>query len=691
MRLSCSFGHPGPVRRALLALPLVVVLAACGGKSHSAAVQQKPAARPVTVRPLAVDPTPALVARQLGSLTAAVQNSASAPGPGSSVVLLGGLTPADVSTAAITLVRRSSGRALGSLPGALHDAAAVNLGGSVYLFGGGDGVRQLDGIIRIDPATGRTTSVGRLPAGSSDSAATALNGTAYVVGGFTGTRWLDTILAWKPGSAPRVAGRLPTPLRYAAVAAVDGRIVIAGGSTPAGTASRAVLAFDPTTGKIRRVGLLPAPTTHAAAATLGDVAYVLGGRGATTGTPTDRVVAVDPDRRLVKPAGTLPTALSDLMAQPLGGAILVAGGKGAVGTTAALTALVRSRHSAAVKTYAVPALVSKTNVYAADRAGELSPAVANDPPLVYVPNSQSATVDVISQRTFKVVHHYAVGALPQHVTPSYDLRTLWVDNDVGNSLTPLDPRTGTPKGPPVPVDDPYNLYFTPDGQFAIVVAERLHRLDFRDAQTMALRHSLAVPCAGVDHMDFTADGTHALASCEFSGEMLWLDIPNQRIVSTIHLPRAGATPQDVKLSPDGRVFYVADMVANGLWEISARRPHLIGFLPTGRGVHGLYPSRDARYLYATNRGEGSISVISFRTRRVVTKWHIAGGGSPDMGGVSADGKVLWLSGRYSGVVYAISTANGRLLAKIPVGSGPHGLCVWPQPGRYSLGHTGILR
>jgi DNA-binding beta-propeller fold protein YncE len=108
-------------------------------------------------------------------------------------------------------------------------------------------------------------------------------------------------------------------------------------------------------------------------------------------------------------------------------------------------------------------------------------------------------------------------------------------------------------------------------------------------------------------------------------------------------------------------------------------------------VHGLYPSRDAKYLYATNRGEGSISVISFRTGKVVTKWRIPGGGSPDMGGVSADGRVLWLSGRYNGVVYAISTRDGRLLAKIPVGSGPHGLSVWPQPGRYSLGHTGILR
>jgi YVTN family beta-propeller protein len=139
------------------------------------------------------------------------------------------------------------------------------------------------------------------------------------------------------------------------------------------------------------------------------------------------------------------------------------------------------------------------------------------------------------------------------------------------------------------------------------------------------------------------------------------------------------------------VFYVADMSSNGVWLVDGSTFRVLRFLPTGVGAHGLYPSRDARYLYVTNRGEGSISVISFKTRRVVKKWHIAGGGSPDMGNVSADGKILWLTGRYNGVVYALSTRNGALLAKIPVGAGPHGLCVWPEPGRFSLGHTGILR
>jgi YVTN family beta-propeller protein len=338
----------------------------------------------------------------------------------------------------------------------------------------------------------------------------------------------------------------------------------------------------------------------------------------------------------------------------------------------------------------IPPLLDPHNVYAADGPGMLAPAVRGDPALVYVPNSESNTVDVISQRSFRVIAHFAVGTLPQHVTPSWDLRTLYVTNDEGNSLTPIDPRTARP-GRPIPVSDPYNMYFTPDGRYAIVVAEARRELDFRDAHTMTLRHALFTPqCAGVDHMDYTADGRYALVSCEFAGRMIVVDLATQRIVKTIELA-PGAMPQDVKLAPDGSVFYVADMANNGVWVINARTMSVIEMVLTGAGAHGLYPSRDARYLYVSNRGEGSISVISFATRRPIAKWWLPGGGSPDMGGVSADGKVLWLSGRYNAEVYAISTTSGRLLHRIPVGEGPHGLCVWPQPGRYSIGHTGITR
>jgi DNA-binding beta-propeller fold protein YncE len=299
-------------------------------------------------------------------------------------------------------------------------------------------------------------------------------------------------------------------------------------------------------------------------------------------------------------------------------------------------------------------------------------------------------VDEIDPHTYKIVRHFSVGRLPQHVVPSYDLQTLWVNDNQGNTLTPIDPRNGKP-GKPVPVADPYNLYFTPDGRFAMVMAESLARIDFRDPHTMQLRDSLNVPgCVGLNHADFTADGRYMLVSCEFAGRMVVVDVPHRRVVRTVAL-RSGGMPQDVKLSPDGHEFYVADMATNGVWKIDAKSFRKTGFVHTGAGAHGLYVSRDSRYLYVSNRGEGSISLISVRTGRPVRKWQIPGGGSPDMGGVSTDGRVLWLTGRYNSVVYALSTRTGRLIRRIPVGAGPHGLCVYPQPGRYSLGHTGVFR
>src|SRR5262249_3548073 len=336
-----------------------------------------------------------------------------------------------------------------------------------------------------------------------------------------------------------------------------------------------------------------------------------------------------------------------------------------------------------------PCPLSPKNVYAAAFPGRLAPAVRHDPSLVYVPNSENGTVSVIDPHTYRVIRTFPVGVNPQHVVPSYDLKTLWVNNDQGNSLTPIDPRTGKPGGT-IPVTDPYNLYFTPDGRYAIVVSERLQRLDFRDAHTMKLHHSLSVPCSGPNHMDFTANGRYLLLSCEFDGKVVKVDVANERVVGSLTLD-PGGMPQDVKLSPDGRLFYVADMERGGVWILKANRLRRVGFSPTGDGAHGLYVSRNASDLYVSNRMGGSVSVISFASRRVIHTWRIPGGGSPDMGGVSADGRVLWLSGRYNAVVYAFNTSTGKVIAEIPVGSGPHGLCVYPQPGRYSLGHTGVFR
>ncbi len=351
----------------------------------------------------------------------------------------------------------------------------------------------------------------------------------------------------------------------------------------------------------------------------------------------------------------------------------------------------------------MPPVTDPANLYGEARSDKLSPAVATALPRVYVPNLKSNDVYVIDPATLKVVDRFRVGINPQHIVPSYDLKTLWVTNNAegrtDGSLTPIDPVTGKP-GRSIAVDDPYNMYFTPDGRSAIVVAEALKRLDFRDPQTMALQASLAVPqCPGINHADFSIDGRFVIFTCEFEGSLAKIDLVGRKVLGYLKLSKGGM-PQDIRVSPDGKTFFVADMKAGGVFVIDGDGFKETGFIQTGVGTHGLYPSRDGTKLYAANRGssrihgpphgKGSVSVIDFATRRIVATWPIPGGGSPDMGNVSVDGKILWLSGRYDNVVYAIDTASGEVRI-IPVGKEPHGLTVWPQPGRYSLGHTGNMR
>ncbi len=342
----------------------------------------------------------------------------------------------------------------------------------------------------------------------------------------------------------------------------------------------------------------------------------------------------------------------------------------------------------------MPPPLDPADVWAADRPGRVSPVAAGFRDLVYVPNSKSNTVTEIDPHTFTVVRTFRTGTEPQHVVPSWDLKTLWVNNDLGNSLTRIDPRTGKP-GKRVPVHDPYNLYFTPDGKFAVVMASMDRQLVFRDPQTMRVRHRTQVPCYGVNHADFSADGRYFVVSCEFSAQLLKVDTQTFQVSRVRRLqPRPGhgmPMPQDVKMSPDGGTFYVADMKSDGVWLVDGPTLRVRRFLHTGKGAHGLYVTRDSKHLLITNREEGSVSVLDFATNRLVDRWRIPGGGSPDMGGLSSDGTVFWVSGRYDAEVYAISTVDGHLIKKIRVGAGPHGLCVYPQPGRYSLGHTGVFR
>jgi YVTN family beta-propeller protein len=325
------------------------------------------------------------------------------------------------------------------------------------------------------------------------------------------------------------------------------------------------------------------------------------------------------------------------------------------------------------------------NVYADTVLPVLRRPLSGLPPRVYVPNSGEGTVSVVDPTTRSVVRRFAVGAVPHHVTPSWDLRRLYVNNTASNTLTVVDVRSGMPVQT-LSVRDPYNLYFTPEGTRALVVAERDRRLDVYTPLSWRRVASVPVPWAGVDHLDFDAEGRMAVASAEFSGVVVQVDLARLQVSRVLVV---GGQPVDVRLAPDGSAFYVANQGRHGVSVIDARRLLEVAFLPTGRGAHGLQVSRDARRLYVSNRLEGTITVVDPFARRVVGVWTV--GGSPDMMQVSPDGRELWVSNRFHGTVSVVDTSSGHVLARIAVGAGPHGLAYVPQPGRYSLGHNGVYR
>jgi YVTN family beta-propeller protein len=325
------------------------------------------------------------------------------------------------------------------------------------------------------------------------------------------------------------------------------------------------------------------------------------------------------------------------------------------------------------------------NVYAAIRSKALAPAVRGIAPRVYVPDNDSNDVRVIDPRSFRVIRVIQVGAEPQHISPSWDLRHLYVGNVYGNSLTELDARTGRVVRT-ISVPDPYNLYFTPDGRHAIDVAEGRDTLYFYDARTWKPQGSLHIPFRGPDHLDFSRDGRYVLISTEYAGVIVKVGTRPWRTLGALSL---GGSLVDVKLAPDGRVFYVANQERGGVSLIDPIKMREVAFIPTGSGAHGFAIARDGIHLYVSNRLAGSISVLDTRTRRVVHTWPV--GGSPDMLQVSMNGNELWASNRFDSSVSVVDTRSGRVIKVIDVGGSPHGLTLFPQPGRYSLGHNGVYR
>jgi DNA-binding beta-propeller fold protein YncE len=316
------------------------------------------------------------------------------------------------------------------------------------------------------------------------------------------------------------------------------------------------------------------------------------------------------------------------------------------------------------------------------------PATRIVPPLVYVPNAATGAADMIDQRTGRRIGRVPVGGAPALLVPDHDLRRLWVSDPVRGLVQPIGPRSAR-RGKPLRISRPGTLYFTPDGRAALVLTGPASYIDFRHPRTMDLLGTVRLPCKSVLRADFSADGSSLLATCPTSRKLVRVAPGHRAVTGAVKLPR-GSRPGDLRLSPDGRTFFVADPAKGGLWTVDAVSLRPTGFVRTGPGAHGLMFDRAYRRLFVTG-GKGTVSAVDVVTRRVSQLWQAPGGRPLEPGGVSSDGHALWLSDPSAGRVYALSTRTGRPLHDVRVGGRPGSPCVYPQPGRYSLGGPGLYR
>lgn len=194
---------------------------------------------------------------------------------GRTIVVAGGLTPAGTSTSSVTTIDPRTGAVGGraSLGSPVHDAAGFTVSGHDYVAGGG----STDSVATVQAVGTGAPAAGPLPHARSDLAAVTIGAHAYLVGGYDGTILDPAILGTTDGRTYRMVGRLPIPVRYAAVTAIGDLIVVSGGQTSNGSTA-AIQEFDTRTGRARVAGALPYAVQGAAAVTLGTSVYVCGGQ-----------------------------------------------------------------------------------------------------------------------------------------------------------------------------------------------------------------------------------------------------------------------------------------------------------------------------------------------------------------------------------------------------------------------------
>ena len=282
--------------------------------------------------------------------------------------------------------------------------------------------------------------------------------------------------------------------------------------------------------------------------------------------------------------------------------------------------------------------------------------------LAFVINSNDASVSLLDLATHREVQRIPLLREPHHMALTPDRRSLVIGDTAGNTLFFLDPHTGAVQRQAV-VSDPYQLQFSPDGRYLTVAGLARAQIDIYDAQSLKLLHRIAARSLP-SHMNYAPDSSEVFVSLQGTDRLMAIETATGRVVWN---SRVGRTPAGV-LWNRGRLL-VGLMGEAHFAVVDPANGRVERLIPTGRGAHTMFLTHDQKLIYATNRVDGTLSVLDPVSLAVLRTIRLPGG--PDDLDFAPDGKI-WAALRFAQSVAVLDPATGAI-ERIPVGRSPHGI------------------
>lgn len=288
--------------------------------------------------------------------------------------------------------------------------------------------------------------------------------------------------------------------------------------------------------------------------------------------------------------------------------------------------------------------------------------------LAFVVDSRDAAVSVVDMDTKQEIRRIPVLREPNHCLLTPDGKSLIVADDVGNTLFFLDPNNGALQRR-IAVADPYQLQFSPNGQYLTVAGFARNQIDIYGQEGAQLLHRIKARSMP-SHVAYTPDSKTVFVTLQDTGALIAISTQTGEKLWEV---KVGPAPAGV-LWDHGKLL-VGVMGADYVAVVDPKDGHTIRHITTAPGAHNLFFSPDGSKIWVTNRVAGSISVLDTKTLAVLRTYPLPGG--PDDLDFAPNGQV-WIVRRFASSVAVLDPGSGEVQI-IPVGHSPHGLWLNTHP------------